>query len=398
MKTQIAMLYDRSETDELGIQLTAEQMGVELGFLPFHKVALGFDSGGFSYRSLGKDYPEALRDVRVVLNRAQSKSRRMFAASILGALGKDVLNPFPVELNCQSKIRALLAFASRDVLIPKTVYVPCNTVERVGGGGVHDNSEAVSRLIAEQMGSDRVVVKPDAGTHGMGVGLSESLEDLQGLLGGVVPSVTNPVGVVAQELIPKWFYDLRIIVRKERGRPPSCHRNALARGGFKEFRTNTFLGNMVFRARLPAEVMRQAEVCAEALGEGGEAWVIALDAMPWIGDDLREGEEEVRSSITALDEPFGEVTRVKRLPSKKRDFAGYTRAITEAYEGYMATEAYALVESVVNETLERTRGSVYFHEGNACPEFWEQTRVVAGVNPAEDMLRCAQGLLDARGG
>jgi glutathione synthase/RimK-type ligase-like ATP-grasp enzyme len=395
MTTKIAMLYDRSETDELGIQLTAVQMGVELGFLPFHKVALGFDSGGFSYRSLGKDYTEELRDVRVVLNRAQSKSRRMFAASILGALGKEVLNPMPVELNCQSKIRALLAFTNRGVLVPKTVYVPCNTEERVGGGGVRDNSETVSRLIAEQMGSDRMVVKPDAGTHGMGVSLSESREDLQGLLRDVKPSITNPVGVVAQEFIPKWFYDLRIIVRKERGRPPSCHGNALARGGFKEFRTNTFLGNMVFRARLPAEVMRQAEACAEALGEGGEAWVIALDAMPRIGEDLREGEEEVRASIAALDEPFREVTRVKRLPSKKRDFAGYTKAITEAYEGYMATEAYARVEAVVNETLERARGSVYFHEGNACPEFWEQTRVVAGINPAEDMLMCAQGLLDA---
>ena len=64
----IAMLYDRSETDELGIRLTAEEMGVELDYFPFHKVAVGFDADGFSYRSLGKDYSDRLSDIRVVLN------------------------------------------------------------------------------------------------------------------------------------------------------------------------------------------------------------------------------------------------------------------------------------------------------------------------------------------
>jgi len=244
------------------------------------------------------------------------------------------------------------------------------------------------------MGCEKVVLKPDAGTHGRGVRLSDNSEELEELLRCFEPSITNPVGVVAQEFIPKWFYDLRIIVYKERGEHPVCHENALARGGFKEFRTNTFLGNMVFRARLPSVVMRDAEKCAETLGAGEEAWVIALDAMPWIGDEIMEGEEELKASFAALEKPFSEVNRVKRSPSKKRNFSAYTREITEAYTNYMASEAYAHIGGVVNETLEKSRESVYFHEGNACPEFWEQTRVVAGVNVAESLLRCAQSLFD----
>ncbi len=368
----IAMLYDRSETDELGIRLTAEEMGIELGYLPFHKVAVGFDTDGFSYRTLGRDHSDKLKDIRVVLNRTQSKGRRMFAADIFEAIGAHVLNPLTVELACKSKVRTLLALSSKGIRVPRTVYVPANVEEQVGGGGVQDNSVAISRLISQELGSERVVVKPD-----------------------VAPTIINPSGVVAQELIPKWFYDLRILVRKEKGKAPHCHETALARGGFKEFRTNPFRGNKVFRAHLPAVVQRQAENSAQALGGDEDSWMIALDAMPRIGDELMEGEEALRQSFEDLEEPFSEVTRVKRMPAKKRNFPEYTREITRAYTEYMASEPYAHIQGVVNETLEKCRDSIYFHEGNACPEFWEQTRIVGGVNVAEDLLTCALGLVDS---
>ncbi len=391
----IAMLYDRSETDELGIRLTAEEMGVELDYLPFHKVAVGFDTDGFSYRSLGRDYSDRLRDTRVILNRTQSKSRRVFAADIFEALGARLLNPLTVELACKSKMRTLLAFSSKGIRVPRTVYVPANVEEQVGGGGVQDNRGAISALISQDLGSERIVVKPDAGTHGRGVTLAEGPDGLLRVLRDVTPTVINPSGVVAQELVPKWFYDLRILVRKEKGKAPYCHETALARGGFKEFRTNTFLGNKVFRAHLPAIVRRQAEESAQALGGNEDSWVIALDAMPWISDELVEGEEALRQSFEDLEEPFSEVTRVKRMPDKKRNFPEYNREITRAYTEYMASEPYAHIQGVVNETLEKTRDSVFFHEGNACPEFWEQTRIVGGVNLAEDLLNCALGLIDS---
>ncbi|MCW3992842.1 MAG: hypothetical protein NWE79_09030, partial [Candidatus Bathyarchaeota archaeon] len=106
-------------------------------------------------------------------------------------------------------------------------------------------------------------------------------------------------------------------------------------------------------------------------------------------------EGELRSHFDALERPFNEVKKVKRYPLKKRNFAEYTRMINEAYGRYMSTEAYANIQTAIEASLERKRDSVVFHEGNACPEFWEQTRIVGGVNVAESLLRCAQSLLDS---
>jgi glutathione synthase/RimK-type ligase-like ATP-grasp enzyme/ribosomal protein S20 len=389
----IALLYDRSESDELGIRLTAEQMGVELGYLPFYKVAFGFDRHSYEFRSSGKDYTQALRDARVVLNRGQSKNRRVFAATIMESIGKQVVNPLSVELSCQSKVKSLLAFAANGINIPKTVYVPCNVSEETGDGDRVDNSESISGLIEAHLGS-RVVVKPDAGTHGRNVSLANGHEDLIRVLRGVDSGITNPAGVVAQELVDKWFYDLRIIVSKERGKPANCEPIALVRGGFKEFRTNTFLGNMVFHAELPADVRRDAERCGATLAGDAQAWVIAMDAMPRIGAEKTADDEDIKRSLTELETPFAEVTKAKRDPDKKTRFENYSRKVEEAYLAYKATEAYGFVQSAVQESLDRTASRVVFHEGNSCPEFWEQTRIVAGINVAEPLLRSAVSLLD----
>ena len=168
----------------------------------------------------------------------------------------------------------------------------------------------------------------------------------------------------------------------------------MARGGFKEFRTNTFLGNMVVRARLPESVRRKAEECAEILADGAAHYVLALDAMPSIPEDLMDSEDDIRQSFEDLEKPFSRVTQVKKMRSKRRKFEEYTEAINEAYLSYMDTEAYRNIEKTVNKTLDLTAENVVFHEGNACPEFWEQTRIVGGINLATHLLNCAQGIID----
>jgi hypothetical protein len=60
----------------------------------------------------------------------------------------------------------------------------------------------------------------------------------------------------------------------------------------------------------------------------------------------------------------------------------------------MSFDAYSEIQKVIDESLELNKDSIVFHEGNACPEFWEQTRIVAGINVAESLLRCAKSLLD----
>jgi hypothetical protein len=84
----IALLYERSENDENGIKLTAEQLGIDLTFIPFRKIALSIGKEGFSAKTKGKNYTQAFDDTKVVLNRAQSKNRRLQASYIMEMLGK----------------------------------------------------------------------------------------------------------------------------------------------------------------------------------------------------------------------------------------------------------------------------------------------------------------------
>jgi len=89
----IGILYERSETDEMGIKLTAEELGINLVYIPFRKVAVRLDEDGYSVRSKGENYSKVIKDVTVILNRAQSKNRRFFAVNVLEAFGKSVINP-----------------------------------------------------------------------------------------------------------------------------------------------------------------------------------------------------------------------------------------------------------------------------------------------------------------
>lgn len=389
----ISILFDQSESDELGIRKTATEMGIELGYIPFYKTAFAFDQNNYTFRTTGKDHTLNLKKSKVVLNRCQSKSRRIHATTILESIGKHTLNPLAVEQNCQSKLKTLLGFSKAGIKIPKTVYSSPNSKEHLSSGGHQYNTDTLCTLLQQEFHEKKIVIKPDAGTHGRGVSLAENKDELKELLNATEQGITNPSGVLAQELIPKWFYDLRIIVKKE-GNTPTCFQNALARGGFKEFRTNTFLGNMVVRARLPESVMRTAEACAEVLAEGAEYYVLALDAMPSITEELMDSEDEVRQAFNDLETPFREVTRVKQMTNKRRNFSEYTDASNIAYSRYMDTNAYKRIEETVNSTLAETAENVVFHEGNACPEFWEQTRIVGGINLATSLLNCAQSIID----
>lgn len=388
----IAILYDRSESDELGIRLTAKQMGIDLEFLPFYKIAFGFNKNGYNFYSLGKNYTEILKGLQVILNRGQSKNRRIYAATIMESLGKHVVNPLEVEMACQSKIKSLLAFMAHGINIPETVYVPCNVKEKTSDGVIQNNAEVISKLIEKQLGSE-IVIKPDAGTHGRSVALTRGHKELVDSLNNIEPGITNPAGVVAQELIPKWFYDLRIIVSKKKGQSPKCEPVGLVRGGFKEFRTNTFLGNMVFDVQLPLTVINEAERCGIALSGNSPAWLIALDAMPNIIEKTVD-ETGLIKRFQDLEKPFREVTKAKADPNKKTFFEQYSSNVERAYLNYKATEAYQFIQEVVSNSLNKTANQVVFHEGNSCPEFWEQTRIIAGINVAEPMLKCAISLLD----
>jgi len=391
----IAITYEAPETDEMGIRLTAKEMGIELTHIPFRKVSASITNEGYSFRTKGKDYTDIIRDTKVVLNRTQSKNRRLYAASILEAFGKYVINTSSVEHVCFSKLRTLLRFWKAGIRIPQTVYVPCDAHDHISGrGDIIHNEEDIADLIQGTISDGPIVIKPDAGTHGRMVRLAKNREELTRLVDQTEPSTLNPVGLIAQEFVPKWFFDLRIIVAKKCQGTPRCYPTALARAGFKDFRTNTYLGNMVFGVRLPSHVLEVAVQCGQAIAQDREAWVLALDAMLNAAKDKFVDDEHIKAELEKLTEPFEAVKRIKRKQERIMDFSTWNRLLEAAYHDYMSVGPYENVKEVIEESIKRSNNSILFHEANACPEFWEQTRLVAGINVAEPLLECAESIMD----
>ncbi len=390
----IALLYERSETDETGIKLTAQDMGIDLAFIPFRKIALTISNNGFTAKTKGKDYTGTFKDVAVVLNRAQSKNRRLQAGYLMEMLGKKTINSSQIEFICYSKLRTLLHFWTEGIPIPKTVYVPCDATDTLKNGRVIHNEKDIADLLQEEIALDKgIVVKPDAGTHGKGMLLSKNHDQLVASIQGTKPSIINPVGVTAQEVVEKWFYDLRIITYKEKGRPIVCHPVALARGGFKDFRTNTYLGNTVFDAKIPLHIQELAVKCGKALGKGSEAWLFALDAMIDVGENKTVDDTELQSNLETAAAEFEKVRKVKQDQARLRDFPGWNTKLEAAFQTYMSTKPYQKVKSIIEESIEKNKNKVVFHEANSCPEFWEHTRLIAGINVAVHLLKGAQSLI-----
>ena len=392
-RLSIAITYEYPESDELGIKLTAEEMGVDLVYVPFRKVSVFVNSHSFSFKSMASDYREKIENVNAVLNRMQSKNRRLYAASFFEAIGKYVLNPLSVETLCFSKFRSLVEFWRNGIRIPETVFVPCDSHDMTTSGLTIHNERVIADLIQKALRGGSIVLKPDGGTHGIGIKLAKDMETLIKFIEASNPSISNPVGFVAQEFVQKWFYDLRIIVIKERGQTPYCYPKALGRAGFKDFRMNTFLGNMVFDVSLPLDVRKIAVKCGAAVGKDSEAWVLALDAMLNIGEDRFVDDEYVKAELEKLVPSFEAVQEAKRDERmKNKDFRRWSERVEDAYQDYKSVEAYTHVKEVIEASVKRDKNEMVFHEANACPDFWEQTRNIAEINVAVPLIKCAKSV------
>ena len=391
----IALLYERSENDENGIKLTAQQLGIDLTFIPFRKIALSIGKDGFSAKTKGKDYTPTFQDTKVVLNRAQSKNRRLQASYIMEALGKKTLNSSQIEFICYSKLRTLLNLHKEGLPIPKTVFVPCDATDVMKNGKeIHNEKDIADLFEAEIPLSDGIVIKADAGTHGKMIMLSTNRAELEANIKETKPGIINPIGVVAQELVMKWFYDLRIIVSKEKGKEPVCYHTSMARAGFKDFRTNTFLGNLVFHAKLPLSVQKLAVKCGKTLGAGSDAWIFALDAMVDVKGNKNADEEYLKGQLDSAAQAWLDVQKVKKDESRLTDFEGWNKKLEAAFKTYRDTSAYENIKNIIEENLKNNQGALVFHESNSCPEFWENTRLATGLNVAEPLLKGAVSLID----
>jgi hypothetical protein len=152
---------------------------------------------------------------------------------------------------------------------------------------------------------------------------------------------------------------------------------------------------MVFGVKLPRYVSEVAAQCGRAIGEDKEAWVLGLDAMLKVAADNKFVDDEyIKAELEKLTEPFEVVKRTKRKKERIVNFSVWNRLLEAAYHDYMTVEAYSNVKETIEETIEKSKQTILFHEANACPEFWEQTRLIAGVNLAEPLLECAESIID----
>ncbi len=391
----IALLYERSENDENGIKLTAQQLGIDLTFLPFRKIALSISKNGFDAKTKGKEYTGIINDTAVVLNRAQSKNRRLQASYIMEQLGKKTLNSSQIEFVCYSKLRTLLSLWKEGIPIPKTVFVPCDSTDTLKNGQIIHNEKDISELFQQEIPiSEGIVIKADAGTHGKMIMLARNNEELIANIQETKPSIINPVGVVAQELVQKWFYDLRIIVHKEKGKQPFCYPISMARAGLKDFRTNTFLGNLVFGVKLPKSIQDLAVKCGRTLGKGSEAWIFALDAMINVKENKQVDDTYIKTQLDKAAKAFVLVQKVKQDETRLTDFQGWNSRLEKTFKGYADSENYENIKKIIEESVEKNKRELVFHESNSCPEFWENTRLATGYNVAIPLLKGAKSLID----
>jgi len=149
---------------------------------------------------------------------------------------------------------------------------------------------------------------------------------------------------------------------------------------------------MVFRVKLPNEIQDASIKCGGAMGRDCEAWVLALDAMFNIGEDRSVDDEYVKCELEKLIPSFNAIEKVKREKMKVRNFSSWNRKLEEAFQNYVSAKPYELVKEVIEESIERNKNKILFHEVNACPEFWEQTRLIAGINVAIPLIKCAQSV------
>ncbi len=391
----IALLYERSENDENGIKLTAQQLGIDLTYIPFRKIALSISKDGFSAKTKGKDYTATIQDTKVVLNRAQSKNRRLQASYYMEMLGKKTLNSSNIEFICYSKLRTLLNLYKEGLPIPKTVFVPCDALDTMKNGReIHNEKDIADLFEAEFSLTEGIVLKADAGTHGKMIMLAKSHEELEANIPEIKPSIINPIGIVGQEVIQKWFYDLRIIVSKEKGKQPVCYHTAMARAGFKDFRTNTFLGNLVFHSKLPLSVQELAVKCGDTLGKGSAAWIFALDAMVNVKDNKQVDDTYLKGELDKAAEAWVSVQKVKQDETRLTDFEAWNGKLEKAFAVYKNTVAYENITNIIEESVEKNKSALVFHESNSCPEFWENTRLATGLNVAVPLLKGAVSLID----
>ena len=89
---------------------------------------------------------------------------------------------------------------------------------------------------------------------------------------------------------------------------------------------------------------------------------------------------------------FEPIRKIKSETNKK-DFSSWNNKLEESFRIYKMTKPYQKVKNIIDESIEKNKEKIIFHEANSCPEFWEHTRLIAEINIANPLIKGAKSLL-----
>ena len=141
-------------------------------------------------------------------------------------------------------------------------------------------------------------------------------------------------------------------------------------------------------------IQELAVECGKTLGTGDEAWIFALDAMVNVGKNKSVDDVLLKEELDKAAHTFLKVQKVKVDETRFTDFQIWTKKLEKAFEIYKNSPAYQNIKDIIEESVEKNKNALVFHESNSCPEFWENTRLATGLNVAIPLLKGAKSLID----
>ena len=155
------------------------------------------------------------------------------------------------------------------------------------------------------------------------------------------------------------------------------------------------MGNTVIGVDLPQHIREESAKCGTAMGGDSKSYLLAVDAMVEVGNNKNVDDDYLKAEFEKLETPFNAIKKVKLDSKKRTDFLEWNKKLESAFDNFKNQEAYFNIKKVIEESMEKNKEKIMFHETNACPEFWEQTRLVGGINLAEALLKGAQSIIDS---
>jgi hypothetical protein len=131
------------------------------------------------------------------------------------------------------------------------------------------------------------------------------------------------------------------------------------------------------------------------MGEESKSYLLAFDAMVEVGKNKFVDDEYLKGLFDKLENSFNAVKSIKLDKTKRTNFPVWNKRLEKTFENYKNQDAYLKIQKIIEENMEKNKHNIMFHETNACPEFWEQTRLAAGINLAEALLNGAKSIIDS---